>query len=121
MSIEKDLGRIADALEKISRMADGLAHLFEQAAAGDAKPAAAKTAKPAKAAKPAAEPEAEPEAAGEVTLEEVKEAARALVKKEGKDAVFAVLEPFGASKVSDLAPEQYAEVKANLETYEADV
>lgn len=120
MSIEKDLGRIADALESLVEMAKNGTEapakpaktedidlgLGGAAPAADTKPA--RTAKP-KAAAGAAAPAAAP---GETapTKDDLVDQLRALVTAKGPEIAKKLLQKYGAGKISDLAETNYAAI-----------
>ena len=110
MSIEKNIERIADALEA----------LVKAPVTGNP-PAKVETAKPAKAEKPVkAAPAAEPKPAEEVSKEAVGNAIVALIQANQREAAVKLLAKFGAKAVSEVKPENYsavlAEASAILET-----
>ncbi|NKD46307.1 hypothetical protein [Haematospirillum jordaniae] len=54
----------------------------------------------------------EPEATDDVTYQQVADAVTKLVKTKGRDIAVGVLERFGAAKLPDVKPDQYAAVLA---------
>lgn len=119
MSIEKDLGRIATALERI---ADGLDSAVKHAVSGEpaaSAPAKQLEAKPAAEKKPTAEKKGEEKPAAEAKpaekakgpeIEDVRKALRAYSKLEGLEEAQKLLTTFGVEKVSDLKADQYQAV-----------
>lgn len=124
MSLENELKKNTAAIEALTAALQGGAAPVAQPASQPAKPAENKPAKPAKAAenKPAeaAKPPAEAPAAG-LTLNDLGAKFMDLCKQKGRDAAFAILGEYGASKVPDLAkqqdkfPEIIAKIDAKLE------
>lgn len=131
--IEKDLERIANALDRIAFVLEGQGRLpcESQSPESDTEaplPAADETqtpaetetpAKPRKAANPAkAKAEEAPEKApaeetAAPTLEDMRAALVNLQKIAGRDAALGVLAKYQARKVSDIQPDKYADVIAD--------
>ena len=65
---------------------------------------------PPSAAEDLAEETAEPEESPAYTIEQVRAAFTKYAKQNGKDAAKALLEKFGAAKVTELKPDDYAAV-----------
>jgi hypothetical protein len=104
MTIESSLERIADALEIIAGKAGGAP------SESPAEPAAAKASTPAKSEKKSstASPKKEASAPSDVSRKDVLAALKALDSNAGRQ----ILADHGASKLSDLDEEKYADVLA---------
>ena len=117
MSIEKNIERIADALEAIAKGA-ALAIPPQGATPAAMKPAATKPAavkaatKAAPAPAPEPEPTAEAEAAEAVTKEQVGNVIVALIQANQRDAAVKLLGSYGAKAVSEVKEADYAALHA---------
>ena len=112
MSIEKNIERIADALEAIAKGA-ALAIPPQGATPAATKPAAVKAAtKAAPAPAPEPEPTAEAEAAEAVTKEQVGNVIVALIQANQRDAAVKLLGSYGAKAVSEVKEADYAALHA---------
>lgn len=124
MSIEKDLNRIANALEKLAGISEpplvsAGTPVIPVAAESEAPAPTRKPGRPAKDAGTPVAPAAPAPAAtipvassGPVTLDMLKEALRKVVKKEGAGpaAAKAILTQFGVAAVTAIEPARYAEL-----------
>lgn len=100
VSLATAMDRLATSLEALNIGFEKVANTLAEASADAPKMPSLKTADtPAPETKAAA-------SESKVTQEDVREAARALVNSQGKDAVTNALKPFGAAKVSDLKDDQ---------------
>jgi len=127
MSIEKDLNRIANALEKLAGISEpplvsAGTPVVPVAAESEAPAPARKPGRPAKdagtpaipatPATPASAATTQVACSGPVTLDMLKEALRKVVKKEGAGpaAAKAILTQFGVQAVTAIEPARYAEL-----------
>lgn len=117
-TIEQNLERIADALEKIAAQGGGVAAQVQQVVAE--KPAETKAEKPAEtkaadkpkaeADKPAEKPAEKPKSSK--TIEDVRTALKNYREIEGTPAMLEVLKKHGAANINELAKEHYEAVIA---------
>lgn len=127
MSIENDLNRIANALEKIAGRFTDFAHSpapvvltraeFDAAVGASTKPGAAVevAAPPArKAGRPARAAQPEVSAPIVATKDDAMDELRKFVTAKGQEKAKAILAKFGAGKVSDVDPSKYGELVAAL-------
>jgi phage gp29-like protein len=116
MSLEKELGRIADALEKI--VSGGVVLPKTQTTTQTQRPAAQQQdAKPAKTRKkttsstPATPPPAAPPTTdAPVTKDDVMDELRQLVTNKGAEQAKAVLQEFGADRISAVPENQFPQL-----------
>jgi len=111
MSIEKDIGRIADALERLAGLAPGAtappaAATTKPAGKGKGKEAAPSTKTPAPGASEEAPKLGQPEMASWL---------RKLYEAKGRDAAVNLLKKHGAKSISTLDSAKYPEVVKEIE------
>lgn len=108
MGIEQELKRIADALESI--VASNGPVPSKESTSDLAIPAMqeAETPAPKKAKK------AKDEAPKEITMEDIGAALRAFVTTNGKDGAVRILKNYGATRLSEIKPEDFAKVLSDL-------
>ena len=123
MSIENDLNRIANALERIAatKMVETAITTGAEARTtvdqaletlGTVVNTAKKVGRPAKTEKPAPMPEAP--VAPVITKDDVTDALREFVRVKGQAPALAILQKSGAGRISEIKEDKYAELLADL-------
>lgn len=103
MAIEKDLKRVADALERIAELMSAPITINEDKPAGETKK------QPAKETKKQPAKEEKTGDADAPELDDVVKALQAYMKKEGREAAVELLGKYEAKRASDIAEEKRAE------------
>lgn len=110
--IEEQLKRIADALEALIPLPNGRTVTAKESTSDLAIPAmqeAEETPAPKKSKKVK-----EVETPKEVTTDDIAASLRAYVTKNGKDGAVAILKKYGAARLSEIKPQDFGAVMADL-------